>query len=134
MVTFKTTGKNEEFSAKVYAIEPEIDQATRTMRVRAIFKNDTQTVLPGSFATIQLPIAEMDNAILVPTEAIVPVQDGKVVYVKKGGKAEQIPVETATRDARQVLILSGLSAGDTLITSGMLTLRAGVPVNVNVKQ
>jgi membrane fusion protein (multidrug efflux system) len=63
------------------------------------------------------------DAIVVPTEAIVPIQNGKKVFISANGKAKEVKVETATRTDASILVLSGLKAGDTLLTSGVMTLK-----------
>jgi membrane fusion protein (multidrug efflux system) len=77
-----------------------------------------------------LPLTTVKDAILVPTEAIIPIQNGKKVFVSQGGKAQEIKVETSTRTENDVLVTSGLNAGDTVLTTGIMTLKAGAPVKV----
>jgi membrane fusion protein (multidrug efflux system) len=73
------------------------------------------------------------NAIVVPTEAIIPVQNGKKVFIANMGKAKEVIVEATTRTDASILILSGLKAGDTLITGGVLSLKNDAPIKVKVK-
>ncbi len=130
---FSVSGSNEKYSAKIYALESEIEQATRTLRVRAITSNKEGKLIPGSFASVELPLSKSEDAIIVPTEAIIPVQGGKKVFIKQDGKVKDVMVETSSRTANGVYVLEGLKAGDTLITTGVMTLRPGSPVQVNVK-
>lgn len=129
---FSVSGSTEKHTAKVYALESEIEQATRTLRVRAIADNKENKLLAGSFANVEFPLSKTEDAIIVPTQAIIPVQDGKMVFIKENGKAKDIRVETATRTEKDVLILDGLKAGDTLITTGVMSLKPGVSVTVDV--
>jgi len=131
---FTVAGDDKVYVAKVYAIEPGIDAATRTLQLRALADNSGGTLRPGAFANIQLPLGKIDNAILIPTQAIVPVQNGKKVFVAKNGKAKETMVETTTRTDTDVLVTSGLQTGDTVLTTGVLTLKNGLPVKVNVTQ
>ena len=71
-ITFKVAGTTDEFEAKVYAMEPSIDIATRTLQVRATAENKGNKLFPGTYATVELPLDVVKNAILIPTEAIVP--------------------------------------------------------------
>jgi len=73
------------------------------------------------------------DAIVVPTEAIIPVQNGKKVFISNNGQAKEVMVETATRTDESILVLSGLKAGDTLLTSGVMALKDETPVKVKIK-
>lgn len=131
-ITFTVSGTDEKFKAKVYALEPAVEVNTRTLRVRALAENPGGKLLPGTFANVSLPLQQINDAILVPTEAIVPVQDGKIVFVALNGKAKEVKVQTATRTEKDILILDGLKAGDTVITTGVLTLKNDAPVKAKI--
>ena len=131
-LSFTVTGSTEKYSAKVYAIEPEVEIATRTLKIRAITENKSGKLYPGTFANVILPLDVITDAIIVPTEAIIPIQNGKKVFIAVGGMAKEIKVETATRTDSDVLVLSGLKAGDTLITSGVMSLKNEGLVKVNI--
>lgn len=133
-ITFTTAGQKDEFTAEVYALEPAIDVATRTLRIRAIANNKEGRLLPGTFANVSLPLKMVDDAIMVPTQAIVPVQNGKKVFVAQNGKAKEVMVETGTRTDKDIVVLSGLKAGDTVLTTGILTLREDAAVKVAIKE
>ena len=132
-LTFTVAGSSEKYQAKVYAIEPEIEIATRTLQIRALAENKEGKLLPGTFANVELTLDIIKDAVVFPTEAIVPVQNGKKVFVSYNGKAKEIMVETTTRTNASVLVLSGLKVGDTLITSGVMSLKEEAPVKVKVK-
>ncbi|WP_269222835.1 efflux RND transporter periplasmic adaptor subunit [Flavobacterium sp. IMCC34518] len=129
-LSFTVEGSDEKFTAKVYAIEPEVAITTRTLQVRAITENSQGKLLPGTFANVLLPLSVIKDAIVVPTEAIVPVQNGKKVYISKNGMAKEVMVETANRTDASILVLSGLKAGDTLLTSGVMSLKDEAPIKV----
>ncbi|OYU79242.1 MAG: efflux transporter periplasmic adaptor subunit [Flavobacterium sp. BFFFF1] len=131
-LTFTVAGSKAQYTAKVYAIEPEIAVATRTLQIRAIADNKDGKLLPGTFADIELPLQQINDAIVIPSEAIVPVQDGKKVFTVQNGKAKENKVETETRTDKDVLILSGLKAGDTVLTSGVMSLKQDAPVKVKL--
>ncbi len=133
MLSFTTSGSKERFSAKVYAIEPGIEVETRTLKMRAIAQNPGGKLIPGTFANIALPLDKINDAILVPTEALIPVQNGKKVFISVNGKAKEIMVETGPRTDKDVLVISGLKVGDTLLTSGVMTLKDDSPVKVSLK-
>ncbi len=132
-LSFSVVGSTEKHFAKVYAIEPEIEIATRTLQIRALAENKEGKLLPGTFANVELPLDIIKDAVVIPTEAIVPVQNGKKVFVSNNGKAKEVMVETTTRTDASVLVLSGLKVGDTLITSGVMSLKEEAPVKVKVK-
>ncbi|MBI2269753.1 MAG: efflux RND transporter periplasmic adaptor subunit [Bacteroidetes bacterium] len=122
-IQFTITDNKEIFIAKVYAIEPRIDQATRTIQLRALAANPTGKLFPGAFAKIQLPLKKISNAIMIPTEAIIPVLKGKKVFVCKNGKAQQLNVETGIRTDSLIQVINGLQAGDSVITTGIMQLK-----------
>ena len=132
-ITFKVAGFEDRYTAKVYAIEPEIAVATRTLQVRAIAENKDGKLLPGTFADVELPLAIIKDAIVVPTEAIIPVQNGKKIFISSNGLAKELMIETATRTETSVLVLSGLKEGDTVITNGVMSLKNEDPVIVKIK-
>jgi len=133
-IDFSVSGSDKVYSAKIYAIEPEVEVATRTLKIRAIADNIDGKLFPGTFADVKLPLNIIKDAIVVPTEAIVPVQDGKKVYVANNGKAKEVMVNATTRTDASILILSGLKAGDTVITSGVMSLKNEAPIKVKVKK
>lgn len=131
-LSFTVAGSPKTYTAVVYAIEPGIEASTRTLQLRARAANPQGELRPGSFANIELPLEAIPNALLVPTQAIVPVQQGKKVFVAKNGKAREVPVETATRTEKDILVITGLRAGDTVLTTGVMTLKPDSPVKVKI--
>jgi len=131
-VTFTVAGYDEKFTAKIYALEPAVEVATRTLRVRALAQNPDGKLLPGTFANVELPLEKMEGVFLVPTEAIVPIQGGKKVFVARNGAAQEVMVQTGTRTDKDIVVLEGLKEGDTVLTTGVLTLKNDAPVKVTV--
>lgn len=128
---FTTEGSDKKNQARVYAIDTEISSATRTFKVRATARNSNRTLKPGQFARITLVTGTDPNALLVPTDAVIPVLDGKQVYVARKGRAIATSVVSEDRQSARVQIISGLEAGDTVIVSGLLSLTDGTPVVVD---
>src|SRR5690606_23929479 len=124
----------EAHTATIYAMEPQIDIATRTLKIRAITDNKEGKLYPGTFANVILPLETIDDALLVPTQALIPIQNGTVIFVSKNGKAEEVKVETGTGTASMIRILSGIKAGDTILTAGVMSLKSGAPVKVNLSK
>jgi len=133
VVQFNSEETKQQFTGKLYAIEPKIDAATRTLQLRALCDNKSETIFPGSYVQIELRLKKIDNAIMVPSQAVIPVLKGQTVFVRKKGVAVSIPVKTGIRNASYVQIVEGIASGDTVITTGIMQLRTGMPVNVVVK-
>lgn len=131
-ISFNIDGSNKTYTGKIFAIEPGINEQTRTLQIKALAPNVNNELLPGSFAKVKLALSAIKDAILIPTEAVIPVLQGKVVYVSKNGKAQQVPIETGTRTANQILVLSGLNVGDTVLTTGAMALKPDAEVKVNI--
>ena len=88
-------------------------------------------LLPGRFATVEIRMHEIPDAIAVPTEAIVPEMGIDKVFLYRNGKAHAVEVTTGLRTESSIQIINGLNVGDTLITSGTLQLREGLPVRLD---
>ena len=133
-VIFNISGIKNQIEGEVYAIEPKIDMNTRTIQVRAICPNKEKAIFPGAFAHIQVLLKDNDNAIMIPTEAVIPEIRGKKVFIVKDGKAKSVPIETGVRTSSQIEVVTGLQSGDSVITSGIMQLKADAPVKVMVKK
>ena len=127
-IEFRIDGNNQVFRASVYAVEPKVDINTRAIMVRALYPNAKEELKPGRFASISLRLAQIDNAVAIPTEAVIPEMDGEKVFVYKSGKAFAVKVTTGLRTESLIQIQEGLNFGDTLLTSGILQLRQDLPV------
>jgi membrane fusion protein (multidrug efflux system) len=127
-IRFTVAGADHKFSGQIYAVDPRIDTATRTVVIRALCPNPGMRLLPGAFASVELQLSELDGAIMVPATAVVPGLNEMTVFVVKDGKAERRAVETGTRLENSVHILSGLAPGDVVITSGLTQMRPGQAV------
>lgn len=130
-VEFTIEGNSNVFRASVYAIDPKIDINTRTIVVRALYPNTKNELKPGRFASINMQLAQIDNTIAIPTEALIPEMEGEKVFVFNGGKASTRKVTTGLRTEALIQITDGLKFGDTLLTSGILQLREGIPVQLD---
>lgn len=128
---FKISGSTNLFKAKVYAIDPKIDPGTRTLKIRAVCSSSYKELVPGAFAEVELNLKQINDAILIPTVAIVPELKGQSVYLYKNGVSVPQKVEVGIRDAERVQITSGLSKGDTVITSGILQIRPNTKVKIS---
>lgn len=121
-------GQTTALAGQVIATEAAVDVDSRSLLVRGVVKSDG-SIVPGSFARVNLPLI-IEDAILIPAITVIPSVDGRGVFVARDGKADLVPVEIAARTPEQVQITAGLSAGDVLITSNLLRLQNGTPVQV----
>jgi membrane fusion protein (multidrug efflux system) len=127
-VTFLVDGSNNIYKADVYAVDPQVAEGTRTIAIRALYPNRNEELKSGRFATVTLLLSQIDNAIAVPSEAVIPQMEGEMVYVYRNGKASAVKVGIGLRTESLVQIVDGLKFGDTLLTSGILQLRHNLPV------
>ncbi len=121
------------FEGKIYAFEPKIDLQTRSVLVRAICANNDFSLFPGSFARVKIPLKKIENAILIPTQALIPELKSQKVYISKNGKAEKIEVKTGMRNDSSIHITYGITEGDTVLITGLMQMKQGMPIKVIVK-
>ncbi|CAG4989747.1 Multidrug resistance protein MdtA [Dyadobacter sp. CECT 9275] len=131
LIKFNMDGDGGTYTAKVVALDPKVDETLRTLRIRAVAQNPAGRFVPGMFVKVQVNLAANKNAIMIPTEAIVPVLKGKKVYLVRNGKAQEAMVTTGLRTDTKIQIIDGLKSGDSLITSGIIAIKADTPVKVN---
>jgi membrane fusion protein, multidrug efflux system len=122
-VNFKVEGSDRNFTAMVFATESGIQENTRSLTVRARVKGNEAGLIPGSFARVKLSFDPDPNALMVPTQAIIPQARGKKIYLYKNGEVQPVDVETGVRDSSNVQVITGLNKGDTVITTGLLGLK-----------
>jgi len=111
-------------------ISPEIDTTTRSILVRGEIPNDDHTLRPGTFIAISLTVEDKPQAITVPAEALVFALSGTYVFTVVDGKAQRVTVKTGIEREDVVEIVSGVRAGDVVITRGQSRVRHGMPVRV----
>lgn len=114
--------------ATIIAVEPQIDQATRNLKVRAIL--DGGSLNPGAFVKVYLVESSSNNAIMVPTNAVIPEDINNQLIVVKGGKANVVKVKLGVRLAGNVEVTSGINPGDSIVVTGVLFARPKAPVKV----
>lgn len=127
-VFFTTEGNEKQLQAKIYAIEPKIDEVTRNIIMRAICANPKQEILPGSFAKVSIVASTNTKAYLLPTQAIVPILKGQKVYVAQGDSVIERKVKTGVRKENVIEVTEGLQAGDEVVIEGVMYLRQGAKV------
>jgi|SRR5579859_4702850 len=106
------------FSGKVTYINPQVDPQTRTLKARIEFANPNFGLKPGMFAQISVKI-EYGRQILVPQEAVLDSGTKQTVFVvRKDGYFEPRQIQQGARLADQIIVLTGLREGETIVTSG----------------
>ena len=127
-IDFTIDGSEEHFTGKIYALESKIDASTRSIRVRALCPNPKRMLFPGSFAKINLKLFPDKECIMIPARSTVPLMEGEQVFILKNGKAKAVDIKTGYRNEREVEITEGLAANDTLVTTGLLQIKDGMPI------
>jgi membrane fusion protein (multidrug efflux system) len=129
-VSFKVDGGDQFHNATVIATENSVDQNTRTLRIRAQVVATHPELVPGVFAKVNLQLGKDDNALMIPTQAVIPAARNKQVILFRKDSALYTVVETGVRDSVFVQIVSGLKAGDTVVTSGLMAIRPNAKIKI----
>lgn len=116
------------FPGLVYAVDPLVDAAGRSILLRATIDNPDAALRPGLFARVTLVVETRENAIFVPEASLVPVGDQHFVFRVVDGKASFTKVKVGARTAGEVVVLEGLTPADVVVTAGVLKIRDGMPV------
>ena len=114
--------------ATIIATEPQINQNTRNIKVRALLQKGGGN--PGAFVKVFVNAGSDNKAIMVPTNCIIPNDINKQLILVKDGKANFVDVTTGTRDSANVAIVRGVNPGDTVVVTGVLFARDKAPVKV----
>ena len=130
VISFTIEASDEEYKGKIYAIEPRIDPRTRTLQIRAICNNDDEVLMPGQFASIRYTLNTITDALMVPSQSIIPELNSHKLFVYNGGIVNQATVTVGLRTDNTVQITNGVSPGDTVITTGILQVSEGMPVDI----
>ena len=131
-IRFDIEANDETFTGVIYAVEPQIDPQTRTLPIRAICRNDKEELVPGQFVNIDYTLSVLPDALMVPSEAVIPEMNSHKIFVYKNGKAKQQSVTIGVRTDKDVQITSGINPGDTVITTGILQVKEGMAVNPTI--
>lgn len=121
-IKFSKETSQEQYSASIYAIEPIIDETTKTIKVRATY-NGNENFYLGSFVKVYANLGETKDAIMIPTQCVIPTLKGQKVFVSKNNIATEIMIKIGVRTDEKIQIIEGLTKGDTVITTGLLGLK-----------
>lgn len=116
--------------ATIKAIAPEIDEATRTVTIRAQMPNTEMFYRPGEFARVMVLAGKIENAVLIPEVAIEREGEEQYVMLVVDNIAVRSTVSTGMRDGNEVEITHGVKAGDLVVTSGQFKIHDGEEVKV----
>ncbi len=130
LVDFTVEGNSKKYTARIIAAESGLAENTRSQNIRAVVTNNDGKLLPGVFAKVVTDFNTDPNGIVIPTQAILPQARGKKVIVYRSGVATFTDVTTGIRDSSLVQILTGLKAGDTIITTGLMSLKPDAKVEM----
>lgn len=129
-VNFTTEGNPKTYTAKVIAAESGVAENTRSLNIRAVVTNNDGKLLPGTFAKVATNFNTDPNGLMVPSQSILPQARGKKVIIYRGGTASFVDVVTGLRDSALVQIISGVKEGDTVITTGLMSLKPDAKVSI----
>ncbi|MEX0594132.1 MAG: efflux RND transporter periplasmic adaptor subunit [Balneolaceae bacterium] len=129
-IDFRVQGRDSTYSGSVYAIEPGVNPSTRTLQIRARSENPDHELLPGAFANIELNLERIQDALMVPTIAVIPGFERQTSWVWRDGRVEEVEVRTGIRLNDAVQIVQGVAPGDTVLTTGLLQVRPGMEIDI----
>lgn len=129
-IWFKSPRMDTFHKALIYAKQPLLDKDTRTLKFRAKYPNRSQLILPGDFVELRIQLSKIPHVLMLPTEALVTQLKGQKVFLYRNGKAYPKKVKTGIRTNREIRVTEGLSARDTVITSGILKIKPGAKVKI----
>ena len=130
VIDFTIDGNNKTYTAKIIASEMGLTTDTRSLLARAEIISKDKELLPGLFVKVNTSFDPDPNAIMVPSNAIISGAREKQVGIAREGKVVMTTVTTGIRDSANVEIISGLRVGDTVITSALMNLKEGMPVQI----
>lgn len=129
-ISFRVENDLEVYNAAVYAVESRLDIQTLNLFARARYANHDGKIKPGQSAKIEIKIEQKENAIVIPSISSVKEMGRDIVYVYDNGRAREVEINTGMRTSSSVEVINGLSVGDTLLTTGVMQLRSGMPVRI----
>jgi membrane fusion protein (multidrug efflux system) len=127
---------------RITAVNPVVDEATRNVQVQATFRNGDRRLRPGMYVTVRVVTGDAGAVVALPASAINYAPYGNSVFIVESMKGpngqaysgvRQQFVKVGASVGDQVAILSGVKAGDEVVTSGVFKLRSGAAVSVNNK-
>ncbi len=130
-IAFTVENDLEVYNALVYAVESRLDVQTLSLFARARYANTDGRIKPGQSASIRIKLDQINNAIVIPSISTVKEMGRDITYVYENGKAKEVEIITGMRTSSSVEVVNGLTVGDTLLTTGVMQLRSGMPVRID---
>lgn len=130
-VSFSTENNENIYSARIIATENNISEDNRSLKLRALVNKPDARLIAGSFVKVKIELGQNNEALMIPSQAVIPKARNKEVIVYRNGMASMETVTTGIRDSAKVEITSGLKAGDTVLITGLLTTKPGSKVIIN---
>lgn len=127
---FLSKEDKKSFHGVLSFMDNTVDTATGTIKLKATFSNKEKTLWPGQFVTVRITLSNIQDAVVVPTQAIQTGQQGQFVFVVKDGTAELRPVTVGITYEDVTVIEKGLSAGEQVVTDGQMRLMPGAKVEI----
>lgn len=131
IIKFQCENSNKQNEAKIQSFAPFLNEESKTLDVLAIVTNKDNTLRPGSYASVELNLEKKASAIFIPSQCIIPRIKDKQVALYKSNKVQFSTVTLGFRDSARVEILSGVNKGDTILSTGLMRLKPGMPVNIS---
>jgi membrane fusion protein, multidrug efflux system len=123
-------GDTTVYTAKIFASDAIASDRSRLIEFRSRFNGNPRNIIPGRSLAVDVPLRTVPAALMLPTEAIIPILKGQKVFIAKNGKAEERKVLTGYRNAAMVEITDGLQPGDSVITTGIMSLKPGSDLKI----
>ena len=119
-------------AAEVFHVNATADPTTRMVECVAAVREPEKGLRPGFFASVRAEVSRAESAVVVPSSAVLPTEKGFTAFVVENGKARVrlLRLGLHTRDGG-VEVISGLSAGESLVVEGAGALQEGVPVDID---
>jgi len=129
VTAYDRTGSTELAQGKLDTVDNQIDMTTGTVKLRAIFDNNEQSLFPNQFVNVKLLVNILHDADIVPNSAIQRGAPGIFVYVVKPDRTVAVQkVKLGPTDGQRIAILSGLQPGESIVVDGTNRLRDGAKV------
>jgi multidrug efflux system membrane fusion protein len=128
---FDRAKRDKLASGMLSSLDNQIDTSTGTVKVKAEFGNDDESLFPNQFVNVRVQMDVLHDAVVIPTSALQRSADGLFVYVVAADRSvSQRKIQTGPTEGERVAVSSGLKVGDIVVTDGADKLREGSKVEL----